>query len=154
MTLNPAAVSLLKRGVAAAQAAEIPAHDWWVYQMVTGAGGLWLAGDEVTVLYRQHDRNVVGRNDTLRARAARAAMLVDGTFARWLAGNQRALECSRSLLSADSRAMVAEFGAALRMAGPAAAERLRRLAVHRDSTAGTALVIAAAAAGRLRTPRG
>ena len=150
MTLNPAAVQLLKRARIAAVAAEIPAHDWWVYQIITGAGGAWLTSEEVVLLYRQHDRNVVGRNDTAIASLRRAAMLVDGTFAGWMAANLQALHGARSLLTPGNLATLTAAAAALRQPGPRAAARLRGLGLHRDSTGGTAAFLAAVSAGRMR----
>lgn len=153
MTLNPAAVALLKHAIPAAVEADIPAHDWWVYQIVTGAGGAWLTSEEVVLLYRQHDRNVMGRNDTARAALRRAAMLVDGTFAGWMSRNQKALEGAADLLTAENRALLAATAAALRSPGPVAAARLRRLGLRRDTARATAALLAAAAAGRLHPPR-
>lgn len=153
MTLNPAAVALLKHARPAAVPAGIHAHDWWVYQIVTGCGGAWLTSDEVVLLYRQHDRNVIGRNDTARAALRRAAMLVDGTFAGWLDGNLRALAGAAKLLTPENRALLAATERALRAPGPRAAARLHRLGLRRDTVRGTAALLAAAAAGRLR-PRG
>lgn len=151
---NPAALRLLQAAAPAARAAEVISHDWWVYQLLSGAGAV-LTRDRAEVLfYRQHPGNVMGRNDTVRARVARFSMLSDGRFAGWLDRNQAALEPVAHLLTDDSRNLLARFGAARRRVGPVTAAAFLRMGLYRQSRAGTMALLAAACAGRLRARPG
>ncbi|MRX49241.1 glycosyltransferase [Paracoccus sp. S-4012] len=150
MLLSPEAVRLLQRGQAAAIAAEVPAHDWWAYLLVSAAGGRMVRDPARVLLYRQHGRNLVGRNDTALGRARRARWLLDGTYGGWLDANLRALEGAAELLTAESLGLVQAMRAALGRGGPRAALGLARLGLYRQSRAGTALVLAAAALGKLK----
>jgi hypothetical protein len=39
---------------------QVASHDWWVYQLVKGAGGNVYYDPEPTILYRQHAGCLVG----------------------------------------------------------------------------------------------
>ncbi|UXU75114.1 MULTISPECIES: glycosyltransferase [unclassified Paracoccus (in: a-proteobacteria)] len=148
---NAEAVALMQRAVPAAAAAGIVSHDWWAYQVLSGAGARLHRDAAQLVYYRQHDDNVMGRNDTARARAHRAARLLDGQFAQWLARNQRALEPVADLLLPENRRLLADFGRLLNSPGLSAAVRMLKMGLYRQSRPGTAAVLAAAGLGRLRT---
>lgn len=150
MLVNPAGAGLLRAGAEAAAQAGIVSHDWWSYQLVAGRGGLVLRDPAQTVLYRQHRGNVMGRNDTFRARLARLRGLGGGDYGRWLHENVTALDGARDLLSAQSRALLDRFAETIDAPGPLAAAGLARMGVYRQTRAGTAALLAAAAAGRLR----
>lgn len=55
---NRAAMALLRQ--AAGRRPHVVMHDWWAYQIVTGAGGRIVFDDESHVLYRQHGGNQIG----------------------------------------------------------------------------------------------
>lgn len=149
---NAQALALLQAAAPAAIHHDIVAHDWWVYQLLSGAGASLYRDAAQVLFYRQHPRNVMGRNDTTAARAARFAMLFDGSFADWLARNQRALEASASLLTDENRALLEQFSQLLRAPGPAAYRLARRMGLYRQTRAGTVAIRMAALAGRLRAP--
>lgn len=147
---NTEALAILQRGAAAADAAGVISHDWWVYQILAGAGAAIHRDAAQVLLYRQHRQNVMGRNDTARAKAARASMLFDGSFADWLGRNQTALEAAADLMLPENREVLRRFGDLLTAPGYRALAEMRRLHLYRQSRAGTAAVMAAALAGRLR----
>lgn len=147
---NPAALALLQRGAPAAAAANVISHDWWIYQLLTGSGARVIRDPAQTVLYRQHGGNVMGRNDTLRAKAARAALLSGGDFGRWLHENTTALSVAQDLLTPQNSDILDRFRTAITEPGPLAAARLAALGVYRQTRAQSAALFAAAAAGRLR----
>lgn len=149
---NAEAARILKAGAAAAAQARIVSHDWWAYQLLSGSGAQILRDAEPVLLYRQHGRSEMGRNDTARAMAKRFGMLFAGDFGRWLRANHLALSGAETLTAAN-RALLAEFGEALFLPGPQAARALRRLGLYRHTRPGTLAFYAAAAAGRLRQPR-
>ncbi|MTH63268.1 glycosyltransferase family 2 protein [Paracoccus shanxieyensis] len=147
---NAAALRLLQRGIVAATQAKIVSHDWWTYQLLAGAGADIFRDKAQVVLYRQHSANVMGRNDTTRARAARFGMLFDGQFAGWLAQNQAALEPVSHLFTAENQRLLRQFGCFLDASGPRAAMLMLRMGLYRQTRSGTLAVNAAALAGRLR----
>ena len=150
MLVNPAGAALMRASARAAAEAEVISHDWWSYQLISGAGGTVIRDPAQTVLYRQHPGNVMGRNDTLAARLARLRGLGGGAYGGWLAANARALQASATLLNPEARAVLDRFAAALAMPGPQAAATFLRLGLYRQTRTGTAALLAAAAAGRLR----
>ena len=151
MLVDPAGVALLTAARPGAVAADVISHDWWAYQLISGAGGRVIRDPAQTVLYRQHRGNVMGRNDTARAILARLGQLGAGDFGGWLRQNLAALNAARDLLTPENAQILEEFAAALGSPGPLAAARLARLGVYRQTRAGTAALMLAAAAGRLRS---
>ena len=109
IVLNCAARRLV---VAAAQEVdEIVSHDWWIYQLVTGAGGRVVFDPEPSLLYRQHGGNVLGENRSFRARISRIRMALNGTYRRWNSVNIAALNASRDRLCAESQEALNAFSA-------------------------------------------
>lgn len=147
MVMNRAALDRLRP--AARYAGPLPAHDWWVYQIITGAGGVVIYDPVPTVFYRQHGRNLIGANRGQVARLRRIAALASGQLQRWSDQNLTALTAARDILTPGNRAILEEFRA-LRMRP--VSERLGRLwalGLHRQTRGGTAALWMAAAAGRL-----
>lgn len=150
---NPAAAVLLKQAVAAAEAAGIESHDWWAYQLMSGAGAAILHDPQPALLYRQHGHAEMGRNDTPRAMARRLGLLLSGDYGNWLAANHRALDGARHLLTPEARRLLDDFAGAIRRPGPVAALRMARLGLYRQTRAGTAALYLAAVLGRLSQSR-
>lgn len=148
---NSSALSLLQKAAPAADRAGIVGHDWWVYQLMSGAGARIKRDSAQVLLYRQHPRNVMGRNDTAKAKAARVSMLFDGTFARWLSQNQQALRESAELLTPQNRKLLDEFGELLQSPGRSAFAQMLRMGLYRQTASGTQAVRLAALMGRLRS---
>lgn len=150
---NPAAANLLRKGATAARQAGVESHDWWAYQLTSGAGATLIHDPEPALLYRQHQNSEMGRNDTPRAMASRLGQLFAGDYGGWLSSNLVALGAVRDLLTPENRAVLDEFAATLQMTGPEAALKMRGIRLYRHTRAGTAALFAAAALGRLRQPR-
>lgn len=148
---NAGAAGILKAALPAAKSAEILSHDWWAYQLTSGAGATIYHDSRPALYYRQHDRSEVGRNDTIPAMVARVSKLFAGDFGEWLARNHQALDASRMLLTAENRDLLERFGEILTMRGPKAGKHIARLGLYRQTITGTAALIVAAFAGRLRT---
>lgn len=79
-----------------------PSHDWWVYQLATGIGGVVFYDPTPQVLYRQHKNALVGGNNSLLARAERISMVFKGEFRRWSDQNIRILCTVKPLLTHGS----------------------------------------------------
>jgi glycosyltransferase involved in cell wall biosynthesis len=104
MLFNHATKRLLEQGPA-----RVVAHDWWTYQLVTGAGGTAIYDPVPTVRYRQHDTNAVGSNAGWRANINRMRMLAKGRFANWNEINISALRSVEGLLTPESAKQLTLF---------------------------------------------
>lgn len=145
MVLNRAALHLAQ--AASREAGEIASHDWWLYQIVTGAGGQVIYDSEPAVLYRQHSQNLVGANTGFAAKLWRMWWLVQGRFRRWNGANIRALTASAHRLTPENRAILEVFSQA-RCRPPATRLRLlRRAGLFRQTRGGNATFWCAAAFG-------
>lgn len=109
--LNPAAAQLAR--AAAQRTAQVFAHDWWLYLLITGAGGQVVFDDGPPVLlYRQHLQNAVGAGRGILSQLRRKRAVLRGVFADHITHNLRAMEHVDDLLTPDARATLATFGAA------------------------------------------
>ena len=153
MLLNPAAAALIRN--AADDAAAVVAHDWWVYMLVTGAGGRVVHDDRPTVLYRQHAANAIGANDGAMAKIRRLWQVMMGTFRDWNDVNAAALAASAHQLSPEARALFQDWQAMRQTRGLASGGmlhrllRLRRLRLYRQTATSTMALWLSAAIGRL-----
>lgn len=151
---TPDAAAILRAGLPAAADAGIISHDWWAYQLLSGAGARIINDPEPALYYRQHGGAEMGRNDTANAMARRLGMLMAGDYGDWLAANIRALKGVDEVLMPANRQILDALADALAMPGPIAALRMRRIGLYRHDRAGTLALYAAAAMGRLRRARG
>lgn len=110
MVFNNATLRLLQQSLAENQ--DVASHDWWAYQVVSGAGGSVIYDQEPMVLYRQHDENVIGAATGFGAFFYRAFLVVSGTFQHWNDQNLKALEATSVALLEDSRETVQIFRSA------------------------------------------
>jgi glycosyltransferase involved in cell wall biosynthesis len=102
MLFNPATKRLLERAGARA----VVSHDWWAYQLVSGAGGI-VHYDAVSSLdYRQHAENSIGCNRGVAAQLKRLGMVINGGFAVWNDINLAALQQCRSLLTKEAQELI------------------------------------------------
>lgn len=142
LTLNAAALRLVRQ----AGMQDVPHHDWWIYQLMTGAGARVLQEARPMLLYRQHGANTVGAQRGLRARLSRLDWLFDGTYRDWSRRHLAALGRVEGVLSATAGAVPDRWAAA---EGPLARLRLfRQLGLHRQSPTETLALMAAILAGR------
>ncbi len=137
MLLNRAARDLV--AIASSRTGFV-SHDWWAYMIVTGAGGTVYYSATPFVRYRQHGANVVGANNSWRARVVRFRSLFQGRFARWNEQNIDGLERNRDLLTPDALMVLDAFTQARRRNILASALLLRRSGVYRQTFASTALL--------------
>lgn len=147
MVLNRAAADLVR--VAAAEAPVPVLHDWWLYQIVAGAGGRILYDPAPVLLYRQHAGNLIGANIGLAAQARRLRMMLAGDFRRWNADNIAALSASAHRLTPENRALLDGFAALRDRALPGRLAMLWRLGLYRQDMAGRASLWLAALMGRI-----
>lgn len=147
MALNRAGLDLAR--AAAAEAGEIVAHDWWLYQLVSGVGGHVIFDPEPVLSYRQHGENAIGETRSLRARLSRLRNLLGGGFQRWNAINLAALARSQDRLTPQAQACLAQYAAARRGPTWRRLSALRASGVHRQRPVETAALWLACLLGRL-----
>lgn len=105
MMFNNAARDLIRLG----DAMDVPAHDWWAYMIVSGAGGHVVYDPEPTLRYRQHGRNVIGSNQGLHAKMDRVKGLLKGRYKLWNEANIQALSQVSQRLAPGSREQLDAF---------------------------------------------
>lgn len=145
---NSNAVRLLQRAVPHARQAGIVSHDWWAYQVTAGHGATLIYDPEPSLLYRQHPRSEVGRNDTLPALTARLRQLFAGQFGGWLRANHASLEPLD--LPDDSQAALTQMQRMITTAGPQSLAALRQGGFYRQTRAATVALALSAFSGALR----
>lgn len=141
MVFNHAARKLFQQ---AGPGLDIVSHDWWAYLLVSGSGGRVSYDACPTILYRQHDANLIGSISGVRAQLKRVRMLFRGRFRGWNQKNIAALESIRLQLNEESRKRLDLFQRARSSRGLARIIWLRRSGVYRQSLWGNfGLVLAA-----------
>ena len=60
--------------------ADVVSHDWWLYILNELVGGMTFYDKESTILYRQHNKSLVGANTGFIAKLKRLRMLLNGTY--------------------------------------------------------------------------
>lgn len=146
MVMNRAARELL---LEASRRTGFVSHDWWCYMLVSGAGGNVFYCPEPRIAYRQHEDNLVGQNNTWRARMSRIGFLLRGRFRNWTDVNLAGLEVCRDLLTDDARVALNHFEDARKRRFPGCLRSLRRSGVYRQTVFGELGLYAACAIGRL-----
>ena len=115
MLLNGVAARL----VAGSAAMPLQAHDWFSYQLVSGAGGLVHYDTQPFVRYRQHGNNEVGSNIGWRATIDRLRRMFFGRhYTRWNDMHVAALQARASALTAGNREVLEAFHRARHAAMP------------------------------------
>jgi glycosyltransferase involved in cell wall biosynthesis len=115
MVLNGAAARL----VAGSAAMPLQAHDWFSYQLVSGAGGKVHYDPQPFVRYRQHGSNEVGSNIGWRATLNRLRRMFLGRhYTRWNDKHVAALRARADALTPANRATLEAFHQARHAALP------------------------------------
>lgn len=146
LTLSPAAVALVRR---AGMPQAVPYHDWWLYQLVSGAGGDVVIGPEKVLFYRQHGANAMGAHRGMRASLTRAAQVLGRTYRGWIAANLAALRAAEDCLLPEHRALIDTLSGIPRRPGLARPRGFARAGLYRQGRLSTAALYLAAALGRV-----
>lgn len=146
MLMNAAAVELIAR---AGTGLCVVTHDWWAYQLISGAGGRVVYDPEPALLYRQHAGNLIGSNMGWRARMKRARAVWGGRFTQWNSMNLAALEQAAPLLTPEARDLARDFTRLRGLKGPGAARALRAAGLYRQTRGGDLSLRAAALMGKI-----
>jgi glycosyltransferase involved in cell wall biosynthesis len=141
--LNRAALALVRR---AGVPQGIPYHDWWLYQLITGAGGRVVVRPDAVLLYRQHDTNAMGSHQGPRAALTRARQVLGRTFGDWVAANTAALRETGVMTPASETVLSALETETTPLARLRA---FRRHGITRQGRLGTAALHLSVALGRV-----
>jgi len=137
MLLNRAGADLARAAAREALAGGGPAtHDWWLYQLISGAGGRVIRDEVPTILYRQHGGNLFGTNLGRGAMLRRLAHVLRGDLARWVDANIAALTASAHRLTPENRAVLTEFAALRGLGLVRRVKRFARAGLYRQGRAG------------------
>jgi glycosyltransferase involved in cell wall biosynthesis len=141
MVFNASARSLL----AAIGDQEVVSHDWWAYQITSAAGGLVRYDPHPSIRYRQHANNVVGANNSMRARLYRIRMLFADRFIKWNDLNTSALSKLRSRFAPINLEVLDRFILGRKSPNPfVRLWHLHKAGIHRQTLLGNlGLVVAA-----------
>lgn len=147
MMINRAGFDLIRQAIGGIE--KLTVHDWWLYQVMTGAGARIVFDPEPVLLYRQHGRNEIGANDGIGAKIRRMGMLLSGTFRDWNAINLAALSHAEPVLTPEARETLDMFE---RLRCARLGKRLRllhRAGLYRQDTTGNLSLWVAAVLGRI-----
>jgi hypothetical protein len=97
MVLNAAALRLVQDAIRRDIA--VPVYDWFLYQLISGAGGAIVFDGEPGVLYRQHSTNAIGASRGLLPRLWRLKQMAQGRYRHWNDANLKALTRVMDILS-------------------------------------------------------
>ncbi|MBM1555323.1 glycosyltransferase [Sulfitobacter mediterraneus] len=147
--LNPAAAQLARQ---AARMITKPvfAHDWWLYQLITGAGGTVVFDNgPPCILYRQHSANAVGAGHGIAAQIRRKTGVLKGNFARRIKQNLAVLDQIKPLLTEESLRDLRRFELARNAALHQRLLLLNEIRPYRQTSAGTLGFWGAASLGQI-----
>lgn len=136
MVFNKAARDLIVASLLNANA-DVIFHDWWCYQIVTGAGGYVVYDPKPCLKYRQHPNNMVGSNSSWQARFLRIRGLLQGRLRKWNDINLNALLAQKHLLTTNNLRVLNDFRAARQSNLFKRLMLFRRSGVHRQTLFGS-----------------
>ncbi len=109
--LNAAAARLACE--AALRTESVFAHDWWLYLLITGAGGQVIFDNrDPLILYRQHSGSVIGGGQGVSGQIRRKVLVLRGALAERMISNLAAINAVRDLLTPENRVLLDRFAAA------------------------------------------
>jgi hypothetical protein len=129
---------------------DVVLHDWWVYQLVSAAGGMVHYDPQPMLKYRQHQHNIIGSNMGWRARLVRLRLMLQGRFREWNKTNITALrQLPAHLLQPKNREVLAHFEKARCASLPKRLYYLWQSGVYRQTLLGNLGLLAATILKRL-----
>jgi glycosyltransferase involved in cell wall biosynthesis len=114
MIINRAARDLL---IQCGDEIDLYAHDWWIYLLISGAGGVVYYDENPYLRYRQHSLNQIGMNSKFEDKLKRINQLLAGDFAEWNRKNIIALNENRQFLDFDNLKALDSFELACKYNG-------------------------------------
>jgi glycosyltransferase involved in cell wall biosynthesis len=129
---------------------EVVLHDWWLYQLVSAAGGAIRYDPQPVLKYRQHENSLIGANLGWRAQTTRIRMAFRGRFRSWNATNIAALQrVPDHLIQPRNRAVMAFFAQARSASLLRRLINFKRSGVYRQTFLGNVWLLVAAIIKRI-----
>jgi Glycosyl transferase family 2 len=146
MVFNRATKSLLER----VGKPDVVLHDWWLYQLVSAAGGMIHYDPQPMLKYRQHGHNLIGSNHGWCARFIRIRTMLGGRVHDSNAKNIAALNNIPSqLITPQNRKVLMLFAKATTASLITRLIYLKRSGVYRQTFLGNWGLLAAALIKRI-----
>ena len=101
MVMNNAALKIVQDALQ--KNINVQAHDWWLYQLISAAGGKIFFDETPCMHYRQHNANAVGSADGFTAKIKRMNRMLRNEYKGWNTQNFEALKMADHLLTPDNR---------------------------------------------------
>ena len=87
-------------------------HDWWSYLIVSGCGGKIIYDNNYSLLYRQHNKNLMGSNKLFKGKIKRILKLFNSTFKRYIDLNLNGLFINYEMLTPENKKILERFAKA------------------------------------------
>lgn len=146
MLMNAEARELVQK---AGATVDIVSHDWWVYLLISGAGGEVIYDPEPQVLYRNHDNNLIGSNRGLVAKYKRLAAVMENRFISWNERNERAIFGALEHLTNENRDILKRFSHWRQKRGLSSLAYFPKSGLYRQTSLGTATLQLAGFLGKV-----
>ncbi len=88
---------------------KITSHDWWCYQIISGNGGNVIYDKRIFLKYRQHSKNLIGSNISLKSKLTRLYQIIKGEFRNKNDKNLNSLIDNCDLLTFNNRNSLKNF---------------------------------------------
>lgn len=111
----------------------VPSHDWWLYLLVTGVGGSVYYDTIPTMMYRQHQKNIIGYNRSLKAVLSRGARFLSGEYSKMNSVNIFYLKRYLHLLTPENQRKLGLFVQSKQKAGIRGVFYLKKSGAKRSS---------------------
>jgi glycosyltransferase involved in cell wall biosynthesis len=131
MVFNNAARNLVRQSVVAPR---VPYHDWWLYLLVSAAGGVVFYDNRATVRYRQHDSNQIGINSNFQSYARRARSFMRSDFRCLLKIHLAELDKRLDRVSTQNRQTLNLFKKFLNSNFISRVLKIKKLGLYRQNT--------------------
>lgn len=128
---------------------DVPAHDWWVYLMITGCEGKIYYDATPTIEYRQHANNLIGFKTGFLNRLQSIRMLFKGRFKHYNDKHIHSLESIKTLLTPPNQAILNDFILARKSSLFNRVRALYRARLYRQTWMGNVGLVVAAMVNRI-----
>lgn len=81
---------------------EYVSHDWWCYQIISASEGAIIFNKTTFVKYRQHNKNIIGRNNSLKEKSKRLFLFFSGKYKDWCEINMNNLKLNKDIFSKNN----------------------------------------------------
>ncbi|MFV3382754.1 glycosyltransferase family 2 protein [Pseudomonas sp. NY15354] len=124
--------------------AQIVAHDWLTYLIVSSYGGGIVYDPVPTLLYRQHGGNLIGSSTAIKSRLIRLSKTFCGHFSEWNEMNLKVLQQHKACLGLEHRQLLEQFALARRSPLIKRLKLLLQTRVYRQTFSGNVKLLVAA----------